>query len=206
MLGGTTYEEGRAIALLNQRLANEQVGGPGGTRILLGGSTVHNSARSAHCFVLSSRAAFWTWLQRQQSISLHPYMLPLPMPLRQPHFPRLAPHQTPTARPSISEQAATSSRSAALQAQVYIVPDRTASSARLYRWGAFPDKSTRRPRGFEAGRRGCGGMSDRGWKTEYRGAPRQRQADKTRSMGALRARRVFPQLEGLSAPRVLVSR
>ncbi|RXK39558.1 hypothetical protein M231_03228 [Tremella mesenterica] len=42
MLGGTTYEEGRAVALLNQRLAGE-AGGPGGTRILLGGSTVHNS-------------------------------------------------------------------------------------------------------------------------------------------------------------------
>lgn len=45
MLGGTTYEEGRAVALLNQRLASDQAGGPGGTRILLGGSTVHNSAR-----------------------------------------------------------------------------------------------------------------------------------------------------------------
>ena len=45
MLGGTTYEEGRAVALLNQKLANEAAGGPGGTRILLGGSTVHNSTR-----------------------------------------------------------------------------------------------------------------------------------------------------------------
>ena len=45
MLGGTTYEEGRAVALLNQRLASDAAGGPGGTRILLGGSTVHNSAR-----------------------------------------------------------------------------------------------------------------------------------------------------------------
>lgn len=45
MLGGTTYEEGRAVALLNQRLASDTTGGPGGTRILLGGSTVHNSAR-----------------------------------------------------------------------------------------------------------------------------------------------------------------
>lgn len=42
MLGGTTYEEARAVALLNQRMAGE-AGGPGGTRILLGGSTVHNS-------------------------------------------------------------------------------------------------------------------------------------------------------------------
>lgn len=45
MLGGTTYEEGRAIALLNQRLASEKEGGPGGTRILLGGSMIHNSER-----------------------------------------------------------------------------------------------------------------------------------------------------------------
>lgn len=45
MLGGSTYEEGRAVSLLNQRLANEREGGPGGTRILLGGSMVHNSAR-----------------------------------------------------------------------------------------------------------------------------------------------------------------
>ncbi|ORY25715.1 Sec1-like protein [Naematelia encephala] len=41
MLGGTTYEEGRAVALLNQKLANEP---GGGTRILLGGSTIHNSS------------------------------------------------------------------------------------------------------------------------------------------------------------------
>jgi len=45
MLGGTTYEEGRAVALLNRRLANDTAGGPGGTRILLGGSIVHNSRR-----------------------------------------------------------------------------------------------------------------------------------------------------------------
>lgn len=44
MLGGTTYEESRAVALLNQQLAGPS-GGPGGTRILLGGSTVHNSSR-----------------------------------------------------------------------------------------------------------------------------------------------------------------
>lgn len=45
MLGGTTYEEARAVALLNQKLAGDAAGGPGGTRVLLGGSTVHNSAR-----------------------------------------------------------------------------------------------------------------------------------------------------------------
>lgn len=44
MLGGTTYEESRTIALLNQRLASDAAGGPGGTRILLGGSMVHNSS------------------------------------------------------------------------------------------------------------------------------------------------------------------
>lgn len=45
MLGGTTYEEARAVALLNQKLATDAAGGPGGTRILLGGSTIHNSSR-----------------------------------------------------------------------------------------------------------------------------------------------------------------
>ncbi|WVO21862.1 uncharacterized protein IAS62_003182 [Cryptococcus decagattii] len=44
MLGGTTYEEARAVALLNQKLASDPTGGPGGTRILLGGSTIHNSS------------------------------------------------------------------------------------------------------------------------------------------------------------------
>ncbi|WWC85327.1 uncharacterized protein L201_000190 [Kwoniella dendrophila CBS 6074] len=43
MIGGTTYEEGRAVALLNQKLATDAAGGSGGTRILLGGSMVHNS-------------------------------------------------------------------------------------------------------------------------------------------------------------------
>lgn len=45
MLGGTTYEESRTVSRLNARLATEAAGGPGGTRILLGGSTVHNSKR-----------------------------------------------------------------------------------------------------------------------------------------------------------------
>lgn len=36
MLGGVTYEEARAVALLNQQLAGQ-------TRILLGGTTIHNS-------------------------------------------------------------------------------------------------------------------------------------------------------------------
>lgn len=38
MLGGTTYEELRAVALLNQQLG-------GHVRILLGGTCVHNSSR-----------------------------------------------------------------------------------------------------------------------------------------------------------------
>ena len=46
MVGGTTYEEARHVALLNQELA-----GAGsvsaGTRILLGGASVHNSSRYA---------------------------------------------------------------------------------------------------------------------------------------------------------------
>jgi vacuolar protein sorting-associated protein 45 len=38
MLGGTTYEESRAIALLNQQLGGQ-------VRVLLGGTCVHNSTR-----------------------------------------------------------------------------------------------------------------------------------------------------------------
>lgn len=41
MVGGTTYEEARTIALLNQ----ESGGASGGTRLLLGGTCVHNSSR-----------------------------------------------------------------------------------------------------------------------------------------------------------------
>ncbi|KAL7414882.1 Sec1 family-domain-containing protein [Mrakia frigida] len=47
MVGGTTYEEARAVALLNQQLAAAAAAGPGGSstapRILLGGTCVHNS-------------------------------------------------------------------------------------------------------------------------------------------------------------------
>ena len=39
MIGGTTYEEARTVALLNQDSAST------GTRILLGGTCVHNSSR-----------------------------------------------------------------------------------------------------------------------------------------------------------------
>ena len=56
MIGGTTYEEARVVSLLNQDLTAGS-GPPGsataaaaGTRILLGGTTVHNSKRSGKCF------------------------------------------------------------------------------------------------------------------------------------------------------------
>jgi len=49
MIGGTTYEEARTVTLLNQDLSNPAVGGPlainsAGTRILLGGTCIHNSS------------------------------------------------------------------------------------------------------------------------------------------------------------------
>ena len=42
VIGGTTYEEARTVALLNQEPAS---GSTGGARLLLGGTCVHNSAR-----------------------------------------------------------------------------------------------------------------------------------------------------------------
>lgn len=50
MIGGTTYEEARAITLLNQ----ETGGTSAGTRLLLGGTCVHNSSRYApiHLYIL----------------------------------------------------------------------------------------------------------------------------------------------------------
>jgi len=44
IIGGTTYEEARAVALLNQ---DPTSGGAGGARLLLGGTCAHNSARCA---------------------------------------------------------------------------------------------------------------------------------------------------------------
>lgn len=47
MIGGTTYEEARTIALFNQdpvAASNGAVTGTGGVRILLGGTCVHNSS------------------------------------------------------------------------------------------------------------------------------------------------------------------
>lgn len=51
MVGGTTYEEARAVTMLNTQLAQQaaapgpsgQTGPAGGTRILLGGTGVLNS-------------------------------------------------------------------------------------------------------------------------------------------------------------------
>jgi len=44
VIGGTTYEEARAVALLNQEPTS---GSTGGARLLLGGTCVHNSTRYA---------------------------------------------------------------------------------------------------------------------------------------------------------------
>lgn len=46
IIGGTTYEEARTVALLNQEPPT--TGGAGGARILLGGTCVHNSARCVY--------------------------------------------------------------------------------------------------------------------------------------------------------------
>lgn len=48
MIGGTTYEEARTVALLNQEAGNSSTG----TRLLLGGTCVHNSSR---CVVYSEK-------------------------------------------------------------------------------------------------------------------------------------------------------
>ena len=56
MIGGTTYEEARTVAVLNQESASAPVSSTAspsstpappsaGTRILLGGTCVHNSSR-----------------------------------------------------------------------------------------------------------------------------------------------------------------
>jgi hypothetical protein len=47
MVGGTTYEEARTVALFNQdpvAASNGAVASTGGARILLGGNCVHNSS------------------------------------------------------------------------------------------------------------------------------------------------------------------
>ena len=44
MIGGTTYEEARTVALLNH---DSSAGSTGGARLLLGGTCVHNSSRCA---------------------------------------------------------------------------------------------------------------------------------------------------------------
>ena len=44
MVGGATYEEARVVSLLNQELAGNGTSISPGTRILLGGTSVHNSS------------------------------------------------------------------------------------------------------------------------------------------------------------------
>jgi hypothetical protein len=44
MVGGTTYEEARVVSLLNQELTGNGTSVSPGTRILLGGTSVHNSS------------------------------------------------------------------------------------------------------------------------------------------------------------------
>ncbi|CCA69277.1 probable vacuolar protein sorting protein VpsB [Serendipita indica DSM 11827] len=44
MVGGVTYEEARVVALLNQELAGNGTAMNPGTRILLGGTSIHNSS------------------------------------------------------------------------------------------------------------------------------------------------------------------
>ena len=47
MIGGTTYEEARTVALFNQdpvAASNGGITNPAGIRILLGGTCVHNSS------------------------------------------------------------------------------------------------------------------------------------------------------------------
>ena len=47
MIGGTTFEEARTVTLFNQdpvAASNGGITNPGGTRLLLGGTYVHNSA------------------------------------------------------------------------------------------------------------------------------------------------------------------
>jgi len=58
MIGGTTYEEARAVTLLNRDLSSPAAGGSGiggaGARILLGGTCVHNSSSFLEMLAASS--------------------------------------------------------------------------------------------------------------------------------------------------------
>lgn len=52
IIGGTTFEEARTVALLNDASSNNNgsagsTGTPAGLRLLLGGTCIHNSSRSA---------------------------------------------------------------------------------------------------------------------------------------------------------------
>jgi hypothetical protein len=44
MIGGATYEEARVVSLINQELAGSGSTANPGTRILLGGTSIHNSS------------------------------------------------------------------------------------------------------------------------------------------------------------------
>lgn len=65
MVGGTTYEEAKHVARLNSE------SGTSGSRILLGGTCIHNSSRSA------SHALFFT----RRALNLCPSQLPAPTPV-----------------------------------------------------------------------------------------------------------------------------
>lgn len=57
IIGGATFEEARTVALLNEASSNNSTpasstGTPAGLRLLLGGTCVHNSSRSASCLSL----------------------------------------------------------------------------------------------------------------------------------------------------------
>ena len=66
IIGGTTFEEARTVALLNEASPNTSspagaTGTPAGLRLLLGGTCVHNSSRSAS-FGISNRNAKGSFL------------------------------------------------------------------------------------------------------------------------------------------------
>lgn len=55
MIGGTTYAEARVIAMLNQESAQSGASSAAGTRLLLGGTCIHNSSRYDHTATCSRR-------------------------------------------------------------------------------------------------------------------------------------------------------
>lgn len=63
MIGGTTYEEARTITLLNQDGGSMSAG----TRLLLGGTCVHNSSR---CAVSSFQNVYWLTRDAQSYLEM----------------------------------------------------------------------------------------------------------------------------------------